>query len=52
MLSVPAMPEAQAGGSEFEDSPSKVNETLSDKQNTNKRVGVVDQVVECLLSMC
>jgi hypothetical protein len=30
---------------------SKVRETLSQKQNTNKRTGGVSQMVECLLSM-
>jgi hypothetical protein len=36
----------------FEASLGKDSETLSQRQNTNKRDGGVAQVVECLPSMC
>jgi hypothetical protein len=45
-LVIPATWEAEVGGSQFKASPGKVSETLFQKQNVSKRVGVTP-VIEC-----
>jgi hypothetical protein len=50
MLVMPATQEGRQKDFKFEVSPRKVNETLSQKQNKNKRTGGLAQVTGHLLS--